>query len=141
MLVAQSGPRLSPQFRSLQLIPAANGFDGTSAMKDKAHLPHIQQETGLPYSEMLFFDDEHKNVQRVRPQPQCRTGVSMVPLELPMPSQAGITPSAAHFLPCRCRAWAWCPPWLTQPAACACSRWSAGCNSFVKQSSVRRLHL
>lgn len=34
-------------------------------MKDKAHLPRIQKETGLPFSEMLFFDDEHKNVERV----------------------------------------------------------------------------
>lgn len=40
---------------SIQLIPAADGFDQHSAQKDKAHLPNIQCDTGLPFTDMLFF--------------------------------------------------------------------------------------
>lgn len=52
-------------FDTIQLIPASSGFDHTSAQKDVAHFPNIQDETGFPYFEMLFFDDEHNNVLRV----------------------------------------------------------------------------
>jgi hypothetical protein len=41
---------------SLQLIPAADGFDHVGAQKDAMHLPAIQRELGAPYSSMLFFD-------------------------------------------------------------------------------------
>lgn len=53
------------RFCSIQLIPAADGFDQHSAQKDKAHLPNIQCDTGLPFTDMLFFDDEHGNIKRV----------------------------------------------------------------------------
>ena len=53
-------------FESAALIPASSGFDHTSAQKDTAHFPRIRDETGVPYGRMLFFDDEHKNVARVR---------------------------------------------------------------------------
>ncbi|KAI3430643.1 hypothetical protein D9Q98_005236 [Chlorella vulgaris] len=56
---------LRHRFCSVQLIPAADGFDQHSAQKDKAHLPNIQREIGLPYSSLLFFDDERGNVQKV----------------------------------------------------------------------------
>lgn len=52
-------------FVSQQLIPAANGFDHNSAQKDIRHFPAIQKETGIPYSKMLFYDDEDRNVRRV----------------------------------------------------------------------------
>ena len=52
-------------FISRQLIPASSGFDSRSAQKDKAHFPALQRETGLSYAEMLFFDDEPPNVQKV----------------------------------------------------------------------------
>ncbi|EFN51922.1 hypothetical protein CHLNCDRAFT_27401 [Chlorella variabilis] len=29
------------------------------------HLPNIQCDTGLPFTDMLFFDDEHGNIKRV----------------------------------------------------------------------------
>ena len=51
--------------RSIQLIPAADGFDSVSAQKDVMHLPAIQAETGVPNSQMLFFDDEHPNIRKV----------------------------------------------------------------------------
>lgn len=54
-------------FESAALIPASSGFDHTSAQKDTAHFPRIGDETGVRYERMLFFDDEHKNVARVRP--------------------------------------------------------------------------
>ena len=53
-------------FESVALIPASSGFDHTSAQKDTAHFPRIRDETGVRYERMLFFDDEHKNVARVR---------------------------------------------------------------------------
>ena len=53
-------------FESVALIPASSGFDHTSAQKDTAHFPRIRDETGVRYDRMLFFDDEHKNVARVR---------------------------------------------------------------------------
>jgi len=53
-------------FASTALIPASSGFDHTGAQKDTKHFPRIRGETGVPYTEMLFFDDEHKNVARVR---------------------------------------------------------------------------
>lgn len=55
----------SGMFVSQQLIPAANGFDHNSAQKDVRHFPAIQKETGIPYSKMLFYDDEDRNVHRV----------------------------------------------------------------------------
>lgn len=56
---------LRSRFRSIQLIPAADGFDHTTAQKDTAHLPNIRQETGHCYADMLFFDDESGNVKKV----------------------------------------------------------------------------
>jgi hypothetical protein len=53
-------------FDTIKLIPASSGYDQTSAQKDLAHFPAILADTGIPYFEMIFFDDEHKNVQRVR---------------------------------------------------------------------------
>ena len=35
------------------------------APKDKYHLPNIQKDTGIPYTEMIFFDDENPNIQKV----------------------------------------------------------------------------
>ena len=58
---------LTDLFESAALIPASSGFDHTSAQKDTAHFPRIQNETGVRYERMLFFDDEHKNAARVRP--------------------------------------------------------------------------
>jgi hypothetical protein len=52
-------------FDSTQLIPASSGVDHSSAQKDKAHFPAIQRETGIPYSGMLFFDDESPNITKV----------------------------------------------------------------------------
>ncbi|KAL4427826.1 hypothetical protein ABPG75_001915 [Micractinium tetrahymenae] len=57
--------QLRSHFCSIQLIPAADGFDHHSAQKDRAHLPCIQQETGHAYTDMLFFDDEHGNIRKV----------------------------------------------------------------------------
>lgn len=45
-------PPLRCRPRSIQLIPAADGFDSTTAQKDTAHLPRIQAELGVPYDEM-----------------------------------------------------------------------------------------
>lgn len=98
-----NGADLEPYFCSTQLIPAANGFDQTSAQKDTCHFPNIAKETGVDFEDMLvsdglsslqpvasifhndapglnadcwmtlsmtvavqFFDDEAKNVKRVR---------------------------------------------------------------------------
>ena len=47
------------------MIPASSGFDHHSAQKDTAHFPAIKKELGIPYSEMLFFDDESPNVSKV----------------------------------------------------------------------------
>ena len=52
-------------FDSIQLIPASSGVDHSSAQKDKAHFPAIHRETGVPYSGMLFFDDESPNITKV----------------------------------------------------------------------------
>ncbi|KAL4442043.1 hypothetical protein ABPG77_011304 [Micractinium sp. CCAP 211/92] len=57
--------QIRSHFCSIQLIPAADGFDHHSAQKDRAHLPRIQRETGHDYHEMLFFDDEHGNIRKV----------------------------------------------------------------------------
>lgn len=38
---------------SIQLIPAADGFDHHSAQKDRAHLPRIQRDTGHAYADMV----------------------------------------------------------------------------------------
>ena len=63
---------LTDKFVSTQLIPASSGFDMDGAAKDKHHLPNIHKETGVPYSEMIFFDDESPNVQKVSGyQPTC----------------------------------------------------------------------
>lgn len=56
---------IDASFCSLQLIPARDGYDDVTAQKDVAHFPNIREETGVEYHEMLFFDDEHKNVERV----------------------------------------------------------------------------
>lgn len=37
---------------SIQLIPAADGFDQTSASKATEHLPRIQAELGVAYDDM-----------------------------------------------------------------------------------------
>ena len=58
---------ITHKFDSHQLIPASSGFDASSAQKDEAHFPELLRETGVPYSQMLFFDDEAKNIRRVRP--------------------------------------------------------------------------
>lgn len=52
-------------FDSIQLIPASSGFDHHSAQKDTDHLPAIKKELGIPYTEMLFFDDESPNIKKV----------------------------------------------------------------------------
>lgn len=56
---------LEKYFVSTQLIPASSGFDHATAQKDKCHFPAIKRETGIDYQDMLFFDDESKNVQKV----------------------------------------------------------------------------
>ncbi|KAK9858015.1 hypothetical protein WJX84_009734 [Apatococcus fuscideae] len=74
---------LTDKFVSTQLIPASSGFDMDGAAKDKHHLPNIHKETGVPYSEMIFFDDESPNVQKVSRLGVCSilvrtsTGVSL----------------------------------------------------------------
>lgn len=50
---------------NMQLIPASSGFDHHSAQKDVAHFPNIRKEMGIEYNQMLFFDDEAKNVEKV----------------------------------------------------------------------------
>lgn len=55
---------LDAKFDECQLIPAADGFDSTSAQKDHCHLPNIQKATGAAFSEMLFFDDELGNIAK-----------------------------------------------------------------------------
>ena len=47
----------SGYFESVQLIPYTQ--------KDTTHFPKIQHDTGVPYSKMLFFDDESGNITRV----------------------------------------------------------------------------
>jgi hypothetical protein len=49
----------------VQLIPAANGWDARTAQKDRAHLPAIRDALGLGWGDMLFFDDEDGNIQKV----------------------------------------------------------------------------
>ena len=56
-------------FVSTALIPASSGVDHTGAQKDTEHFPRIRAETGAPYANMLFFDDEHRNIARVEPPP------------------------------------------------------------------------
>lgn len=56
---------ITPLFDSVQLIPAADGFDARTAQKDVCHLPNIKSELGVEYTEMLFFDDEARNIRRV----------------------------------------------------------------------------
>ena len=75
---------LVPYFKNIQLIPASSGYDRSSAQKDKAHLPNIHRETGIPFADMLFFDDEHENIARVR-----------------QPSYSRLIRSARHVW-CRC---------------------------------------
>lgn len=57
---------LEQKFDNIQLIPAADGFDAHSAQKDRCHLPNIKAATGLQYADMLFFDDENGNYEKVR---------------------------------------------------------------------------
>lgn len=45
-------PPLPPAPRSIQLIPAADGFDTHSVQKDVAHLPNIRRELGVSYADM-----------------------------------------------------------------------------------------
>ncbi|GAB4819975.1 hypothetical protein N2152v2_007021 [Parachlorella kessleri] len=74
-------------FESIQLIPAASGYDQVSAQKDTAHFPNLQRELGVDYSKMLFFDDEPKNVAKVARLGVCSilvsssTGVNLGTLE------------------------------------------------------------
>ncbi|KAK7679010.1 hypothetical protein QCA50_017954 [Cerrena zonata] len=70
-----SAPTLARQALSLLLIPAPAGHkneEPTTAIKffsqqeiyhgsKIAHFKKLHQKTGLPYSEMLFFDDERRN--------------------------------------------------------------------------------
>ena len=56
---------ITDKFASHQLIPASSGFDSSSAQKDQKHFPALQRETAVPYSQMLFFDDEPPNIRRV----------------------------------------------------------------------------
>ncbi len=63
---AYAAAGIADLFASTALIPASSGFDHTGAQKDTEHFPRIRGETGVPYTQMLFFDDEHKNVARVR---------------------------------------------------------------------------
>ncbi|KAK9826684.1 hypothetical protein WJX74_009820 [Apatococcus lobatus] len=78
---------LTNKFVSTQLIPAHGGFDMSGAPKDKYHLPNIMKETGIPYSEMIFFDDESPNIQKVSRLGVCSilvatsTGVSVKELK------------------------------------------------------------
>lgn len=70
-----SAPRLARQALTLLLVPPKHGdknSEKTSAIKffdqleiypgsKLAHFKELHKKTGLPYSEMLFFDDEHRN--------------------------------------------------------------------------------
>ena len=60
-------------FDSVQLIPASSGYDHHSAQKDTAHLPAIQRETNIPYTDMIFFDDESPNISKVASVKTCRS--------------------------------------------------------------------
>jgi len=52
-------------FWNVQLVPAVDGFDQQSAPKDTCHFPNIAKASGIRFSDMLFFDDEEKNVRKV----------------------------------------------------------------------------
>ncbi|KAF9061558.1 magnesium-dependent phosphatase-1 [Rhodocollybia butyracea] len=69
-----SAPKLAHSALTLLLLPASNaGDNGTMKAIDFfdqleiypgskiTHFRKIHQKTGIPYSEMLFFDDEHRN--------------------------------------------------------------------------------
>ncbi|KAK0437379.1 magnesium-dependent phosphatase-1 [Armillaria borealis] len=70
-----SAPNLARQALSLLLVPPKDGDKDTSPFKaahffDQAeiypgskltHFKRIHEKTGISYSEMLFFDDEHRN--------------------------------------------------------------------------------
>ncbi|PBK68008.1 magnesium-dependent phosphatase-1 [Armillaria solidipes] len=70
-----SAPNLARQALSLLLVPPKYGDKDTSPLKaahffDQAeiypgskltHFKRLHEKTGIPYSEMLFFDDEHRN--------------------------------------------------------------------------------
>jgi magnesium-dependent phosphatase 1 len=56
---------LEQYFCSVQLIPAADGFDQATAQKDTCHFPNIAKATGVSFDDMLFFDDEAKNIRLV----------------------------------------------------------------------------
>ncbi|KAG5350040.1 hypothetical protein C0989_000519 [Termitomyces sp. Mn162] len=46
-------------------IPAVNFFNELEIYPGSklTHFDRIHQKTGIPYSEMLFFDDEHRNAE------------------------------------------------------------------------------
>ncbi|KAI9225240.1 MAG: magnesium-dependent phosphatase 1 [Piptocephalis tieghemiana] len=55
-------PPPSPHSRSLlSLFPHQQIYPGSKVQ----HFQAFQQDTGLPYEEMLFFDDEHRNIRDV----------------------------------------------------------------------------
>lgn len=92
---------LRQRFHSIQLIPAANGYDQHSAQKDKAHFPAIQRELGIDYRDMLFFDDEHPNIRRVSALGVCSilvdtdTGVDLAALKQGLEAYTKARQSAA----------------------------------------------
>ncbi|KAL1757027.1 magnesium-dependent phosphatase-1 [Schizophyllum commune] len=51
-------PNLARQALSLLLVPPLRGDADGSKLK---HFKKIHERTGIPYDEMLFFDDEHRN--------------------------------------------------------------------------------
>ncbi|CAL8467975.1 g7513 [Coccomyxa elongata] len=85
---------LSGMFESVQLIPASSGYDHHSAQKDTDHLPAIHRETNIPYTEMIFFDDEFPNISKV-----ARLSVTSVLVSLGMSVdilQTGLKQHAAN---------------------------------------------
>ncbi|KAF8632133.1 hypothetical protein AX15_002027 [Amanita polypyramis BW_CC] len=68
-----TAPKIASQMLSLLLVPSQSGdepskpviefFDQLEIFPGSklVHFKHIHDKTGLPYSEMLFFDDEQRN--------------------------------------------------------------------------------
>jgi magnesium-dependent phosphatase 1 len=51
----------------LELFELRHWFDYEEIFPDRKifHLQNIQQKSGIPYSQMVFFDDEHRNIADV----------------------------------------------------------------------------
>lgn len=47
--------------------------------KKTTHFARIQKETGIPFADMLFFDDEHRNIRNI-----SAIGVTCVFVKEPM---------------------------------------------------------